>query len=374
MSIKVKKVTSHKHLRTFIHLPRLIHRNHTNWVPPIYSEEWRYFDSKKNRAFSYSDTILLLAFREDKAVGRIMGIINHRYNNFRSEKNARFAYLECWDDQEVAHGLLDYVEKWAKEKAMEKIVGPMGFSDQDSEGFLIDGFEHTPTLATYYNFEHIVRLLEYEGYKKEVDYVVYKLDVQKEIPEFYKKIYKRVLKKEEFGVVEFSKRKQLKPNILPVMNLMNECFRDIYGYFPLNEEEMVELGKRYLPLLDPHFIKIVRRDKEVVGFIIGIPNLSEGIRRAHGRLFPFGIFKILQAARKTKQLDLMIGGIKEEYRGRGIDVLLGLKTIESAKKAGFEYMDSHHELETNLKVRAEMERLSGKVYKRYRIFQKNLVS
>jgi GNAT superfamily N-acetyltransferase len=373
MSIETKEVKTRKQLREFIYLPARIHRNHINWVPPFYSEEWKYFNPKKNKAFSYCDVVLLLAYRNCKAVGRVMGIINHRYNNYREERNGRFAYLECREDQEVGHELLKYVEKWARAKGMDKIVGPLGFSDQDPEGYLIEGFDFTPTLSTYYNFEYLIQLLEKEGYAKEVDYVVYKVNLLKEIPEFYGRIYKRISKKKGFALVEFSKKKQLKAHIRPIFYLMNDCFRNIYGYLPLDEKEMDKLAKRYLAFVDPRFIKIViNNDKEVIGFIIGIPNLSEGIRKARGRLFPFGIFLIFRSAKKTKQLDLMLGGIKEEYRGRGVDAILGMKIMESARKAGFECVDSHHELESNYKMHAEMERIGGKVYKRFRIFQKKL--
>ena len=372
MPVEIKEVKNRKEHRQFIYLPSKIHKNHAHWVPPIYSEERRYFNSKKNKAFSCCDTIRFLASQNGEALGRIMGIINHRYNNYRQEKYARFAYLECGDNQEVSHGLLEHVERWAQQKGMVKIIGPMGFSDQDPEGILIEGFEHTPTLATYCNFEFIPRLIEKEGYTKEVDYVVYKVDLLREIPEFYKRIYQRLTQRKNFELVEFDKRKQLKKYIRPVFCLMNECFKDIYGYLPLNEEEMDELAKRYMPLADPRFIKIAVKNDRLIGFIIGIPNLSEGIRKAKGRLFPFGLFHILRSAKRTKQLDLLLGGIKEKYRGRGIDVMLGMKIMESAQKAGLAYIDSHHELETNFKMRAEMERLGGKVYKRFRIFQKSL--
>jgi len=372
MSFEIKEVKARKQLKEFISLPAKIHCNHANWVPPIYIDEWKYFNPKKNKAFFYSDAVLVLAYHDGNAVGRVMGIINHHYNDYQEEKNGRFSYLECKDDQKVAHALLEYVEKWAKAKGMEKIVGPIGFNDQDPEGYLIEGFEHEPTLATYYNFEYIIRLLENEGYTKEVDYVVYKLNIPKEMPEFYKKIYQRAVRKKHYQILEFSKRKQLKPYIRPIFRLMNECFENIYGFQPLDEEEMDDLAKRYLPILDPRFIKIVTRNSEVIAFNIAMPNLSEGIRKAKGRLFPFGVFKILREAKKTRQLDSLIGGIKEQDRGRGVDVMIGFKTIESAQKAGFEFVDSHHELETNLKVRAEMERLGGQVYKRFRIFQKKL--
>jgi len=370
--IEIKQVNNRRDLKRFIYLPAKIHHKHLNWVPPIYIDEWKYFNPQKNKAFSYSSVKILLAYKDKKPVGRIMGIINHRYNSYRGEKNARFGYLECLNDRDIAHQLLVAIEKWAREKRMEKIIGPMGFTDQDPEGFLIEGFEYTPTLATYYNFEYIIHLLENERYTKEIDYVVYKIDLSRDIPDFYYKIYERVFHRKEFELIEFSKKKYLKPFIRPIFSLMNDCFKDIYGYLPLTEKEMDELAKRFFPLVDPRFIKIVTRNEEVVAFIIGIPNISDGLRKAKGRLFPFGIFKIICSAKKTKQLDLLLGGIKEKYRGRGLDVLLGVRMIETAKKAGFEYIDSHHELETNYRMRAEMEKLGGEIYKRFRIFQKKL--
>jgi hypothetical protein len=372
VTIEIKEVKNRKQRKEFIYLPAKLHSNHNRWAPPIYSEEWKYFSSQKNKDFSHSDTLLLLASQNGGVVGRIMGIINHRYNSYSSEKNARFAYFECVNDQTTANALLDPVEKWAKQKGMEKLVGPLGFSDQEPEGFLIEGFEHIPTLATYYNYEYIIPLMETAGYGKEVDYVVYKVDLPDQVPEFYRKLFKRISERKKFSVIEFSKKKQLKNYIRPTLHLMNDCYKELYGFQPLSEDEMDEFARVYLPLADPRFIKLVAKDDELVGFQVGIPNMSEGFRAAKGRLFPLGIFKILRSARKTKQLDLMLGGIKEEYRGQGVNVMLGTKMMESALNAGFEYVDSHHELETNRKMRAEMERLGGKVYKRFRVFQKRL--
>jgi hypothetical protein len=155
---------------------------------------------------------------------------------------------------------------------------------------------------------------------------------------------------------------------------MNECYTgsSIYGYAPLDEKEMEDLAKRYMPVLDPRFVKVVKKDDEVVSFIIAMPDITAGIQKARGHLFPFGFLKILRAAKKTKQLDLLLGAIKEKYRGRGLDVLMGVKTILSAHEAGLEMLDTHHELEENVKVRAEMEKMGGKIYKRFRVFQKKL--
>lgn len=374
MAIDIREVKTRKDLKTFIYLPEKIHAHHPNWVHPIYVDEWKYFNPKKNKAFSYCDTILCLAFRGKEVVGRVMGIINKRFNEYRRENIARFGYLETGEDEEVVHALLNFIEHWARARGMTRIIGPYGFSDQDPEGFLIEGFENRATIATYYNFEWMPRLVEKEGYTKDIDYYVYKLEVPKEFPEFYKKIYDRIQRRGQFEIYEFKKRRELKPWIRPVLSLMNECYTNsnIYGFAPLDDKEMDDLAKRYLPVIDPRFVKAVKKGDELVAFVIGIPDMTEGIQKARGRLFPLGFLKILQAAKKTKQLDLLLGAIKEAYRGLGIDVLMGVKMFMSAQEAGFQIMDTHHEMEANVRVRAEMERMGGKLYKKYRVFQKNL--
>jgi hypothetical protein len=372
MPVQVTPVSSKRDLKRFIYLPAALHRDHAKWMPPIYMDEWKYFDRRRNPAFRYCDAVPVLAWRDGRLVGRVMGIVNRRHNEMLREKTARFACLECTDDREVAHALLAHVEAWARGQGLTKIIGPFGFTDQDPEGFLVEGFEHEPTIVTYYNFPYLIPLLEAERYTKEVDYVVYRIPVTGKVPEVYARIAERLASRGHFRVLEFTRRRELKAYIRPVLGLMNETFQGIYGYSPLDDEEMNGLAKQYLPLLDPRFVKVVATDDQVVGFIIGIPNLYAGIVRSKGHLFPFGFIHILRAARRAKQLDLLLGGIKEEYRARGVDVLLGGAMMRAAIAAGFEVMDSHHELESNVKVRAEMERNGGVIYKRFRIFQKPL--
>ena len=374
MAIELREVASRKDLKTFIYLPEKIHAGHKNWVHPLFTDDWKYFDAKKNKAFGYCDTLLLLAEKDGRTVGRVMGIINHRYNEHRNERTARFGYLETIEDREVFRAVLKRVEDWARDKGMTKIVGPYGFSDQDPEGFLIEGFEHRATIATYYNFEWMPRWLEEEGYAKDNDWFVYKLVVPKEPPELYKKIYERAMKRGTFEILEFKSRREIKPWVRPILALMNECYMagNIYGFAPLEEQEMDDLARRFLPILDPRFVKAIRKDGEVVAFIIAMPDMTEGIVKARGRLFPFGFIRVLRAARKTKQLDLLLGAVKEKYRGQGLDVLMGIKVLIAAYEAGMEKIDTHHEMESNFKVRAEMEKMGGEVYKKFRAFYKML--
>lgn len=374
MAVEIKGVRTRKDLKTFIYLPARLHAGHANWVPPIYMDDWKFFDATKNKAFGYCDTLLLLAFDGGACVGRVMGIINTRYNEHRNEKTARFGFLETTEDQAVVHALLSRVEEWARSKGMARIVGPYGFSDQDPEGFLVEGFDHRATIATYYNFEWLPQLVENEGYVKDIDYFVYKIDVPKEMPEFYKKIYERAEKRGTFEIIEFTSKRQLKSWIRPILSLMNETYmqNNIYGYAPLSEKEMDDLAKRYMPVLNPRFIKVVAKGGEPAAFVIGMPDMSEGMQKAGGKLLPFGFIHILRSAKRTKQLDLLLGAIKEKYRGMGLDVLMGVKMIQSALEAGYEFMDTHHEMEANVKVRAEMERMGGKIYKKFRVYQKAL--
>jgi hypothetical protein len=374
MDIQIIEVRNRRHLKTFIYLPAEIHKTHKNWVPPIYIDDRNFFNPRRNRSFNYCDTILLLAMKGKKATGRIMGIINHKYNEAHSERDARFCFMETYDEHDVARALLLAVENWALSKKMTRIVGPLGFSDKDPQGMLIEGFDEPMVIATNCNFRYQITLLENEGYIKHVDLVVYKLFTPEQIPDFYSKIYERIMRNNSINLHNFKSRRELKPYIRPVLGLLNQTFRDIYAFIPMDEKEMEDYAKRYLSILDPRFIKVVTNNKnEVIAFIIGMPDISLGIRSCKGHIFPFGLLKILYYQKRTKQLNLLLGGIREDFQNIGIDAVLGVKMIEEAHRAGLKYIDSHLELEDNTKMRAEMERMNGKVYKKYRIYKKDLV-
>lgn len=372
--ILVQEVKTKSELKEFIHLPAKIHRNHANWVPPIYMDDWEFFNPKKNKSFDSCDTILFLAYRDNKPVGRIMGIIHLKYNEKHQENHARFAFFETWNEDVVAAELLSSVEKWAREKGMVRLVGPLVFSDKDPQGFLIEGFDEPAVIASNCNFPYQVDLLEKNNFSKEVDLVVYQIKIPNPIPEFYQKIYERASRMNHgLRLLEFTSRRKVKPYIHPVLQLLNETFTEIFGFIPFSEAEMDDFANRYLFLINPRFIKvIVNNENKIIAFVIGMSHIGDGIQKAKGYLFPFGIFKIFSAGKKSKQLNLLLGGIDPDYRGKGLDVLMGVKMLNSAIALGKTTIDSHLELEHNTKVRAEMEKLGGRVYKRFRIFRKEL--
>jgi len=372
--IVIQEVNSKEELRKFIHLPAAIHQNHSNWVPPIYMDDWEFFDPKKNKSFEFCDTILLLAYRSGEVVGRIMGIIHHTYNEKHQEKNARFAFFETWNDEEVANSLLLFVENWGREKGMEKLVGPLGFSDKDPQGFLIEGYDEPCVIASNCNFPYQVELLEKNAFTKEVDLVEYKIDIPNPLPEFYLRIEERAIRMNpNLRVLEFTSRSKVKPYIHPILHLLNETFTEIFGFTPFMEKEMDDFANRYLFLINPRYIKVVVNESDkVVAFVVGMAHIGDGIQKTKGKLFPFGIFQIINSGRKSKQLNLLLGGIDPVYRGKGLDVMMGVKMMQSATALGKTIIDSHLELESNVKVRAEMEKMGGVVYKRFRVFSKNL--
>ena len=372
MDIKIHEVQTKGNLRKFIHFPASIHKNHDAWIPPIYADEWNFFNPKKNSEFANSDTILLLALNGKKTVGRIMGLINTRYNELHKEKNGRFIFMECVNSQVVAHALIHAIEKWALGKGMTKLIGPLGFSDKDPQGFLIEGYEHRAIIDTTCNHPYMVELIKNEGYSKEVDLHDYLVKVPEVMPVFYERIFTRVSHKADFKVVEFKSRKELKPYIIPVLELMNETYMHIYGFVPLTEREMRDLAKRYLPILDPDFVKAVTIADEVIAFVIAMPDVSDGLKKSKGYLFPFGLLQILKSLKKADHLVLLLGAVKPKYRGMGTDALMAVKLLDSAMKRNMKTIESHLILETNGKMIAEVIKADGEIFKKFRIFQKDL--
>jgi hypothetical protein len=368
----IKEVLTKKDRREFIYLPEKVHKNEPDWLPPIYMDEWELYNKKKNKSYQYADALLLLAYRDNKPVGRIMGIINRRYNTINNEQHGRFCFMECYNDKEVFHALITRVEEWTRQNGMTRIIGPLGFSDKDPQGFQIEGFEYPLFMTAPNNSKYMPELIEAEGYEKKVDLVDYLGKIPEKFPLIYEKVLSRFEHNKEYKIVEFASKKELKPYIIGVLELMNETFAEIYGFVPLNDKEKIEFAARYLPILDPKFIKVAETEGKLVGFAVGMPDISKGIRDAKGKLLPFGIFKILMESKRSKKLLMMLGGVKKEHRGKGLDVLMGVKILQSGIKHKMDMLDSHLVLENNTKMRGEYERVGCKVVKKFRIYQKEL--
>jgi hypothetical protein len=373
MAIELKQVITRRELGEFIRFPFQIYKDNTAWLPPLIFDEKNFFNPKKNKVLRNSETILFLAKENGRICGRVMGIINPEYNKVMGQKRGRFFKFECINNEEVAKALIEKVENWAFEKGMEEMIGPFGFSDKDPQGLLISGYDQRAVFIAPYNHPYYVDFVENAGYSKEIDLVEYLIPVPEKIPDFYIRIHDRIVRNTDLHCITFKSKKDLKPYIIPVLELMNETFSDIFGYYQLDMEEMEKFAAEYMPILDLDFVIVVVDHGTVVGFFIAIPDVGPGLQKARGRLFPFGFLHLMKQMKKTDYLILMLGGIKPTHQGIGMDVLMGTKMLESASKRGIKMINSHLEIETNVKVRAEMEKMGGKVCKTYRIYRKSLV-
>lgn len=371
--IQIRAVKTKKELKQFIHLPFQLHKNHKEWLPPLIDDEWKVFDKTKNHSFEHCDTIMLLAEKDGVVVGRIMGIVNHFYNETHEENSVRFGFPDCINDEAVFDALLNEIKAWGKDKGCDKIVGPIGFSDKDPQGFLIEGFDDPMTvMVTSCNYEYMIHHIQRNGFEKKVDLFQYRCPTPESVPAVYTRVSERILQR-GFSILEFTKTRQIRPFIQPIFELINETYTDIYGFAPLTEIEAKEFSERFLPLLNPGFIKVVLdREEKPAAFVVGMPDISKGFKRAKGRLFPFGFIHILLSLRTSKQLNLLLGCIKTKYQNSGLDALMAVSMLEAAIKGKLNVLDSHLVMEDNVKMRAIYERLNGEVYKKYRIFEKSL--
>ncbi len=374
MSVKILEVKDKNDLNSFIYLPEKIHRNHANWVHPLYMDEKQFFNLEKNEAFQHNRTALFLAIEDGKISGRIMAIIPDEYNKLKNVKTARFCYFEATENKEVFDALLNRAEQWAKDAGCNLMVGPMGFSDKEPQGFLTAGYDEKTMIVTNCSFRYMKEYLETDGYKPFVELCQYDVPLSEQLIQRYRAFADRVGRNMHVTVHEFTKTSEIKPFVQSVFRLINTTYTEIYGFTKVTEKEAEDFANRFIPLLNPKLIKLITDESgEVVAFVIGMPDLSQAIRKGRGRLFPLGWFYILRAFRNSRRLVLLLGAVKNEMQNKGLDAVLAVHLFRSALDLGFDKMDSHLIMRKNIKMRREIERLDNhRMYKEYTIYSKEL--
>ena len=372
MGLVIRPVAEGESLREYLRVPSLVN-DRPNRVLPLMSDERAFHDPRRNTALAKCEVARFIAWDSGFPVGRIMCIIHPSHNAAHQERTARFYQLDCTNDDATAKSLLECAEAWSRERGMHRLIGPFGFSDKDPQGLQVEGFGHLPVIATPSNPDWMPPLVERCGYRKLIDAVSYRVDIPPIAPELHERIAERVLRNGRFRLLHFRSKRELKPWIVPVLRLVNETYTALFGFEPMSEREMRGLAAQYMPLLDPAFVQVVvnARD-EPVAFVVAAPDLSEGLRRANGRLLPLGWWHILRAMEHSRQLDLFLGAVRTDLQGLGLTSALGIALMKAARQRGLTHLDSHLVLETNQRMRAELERLGGTVWKRYRVYQKAL--
>jgi len=375
MSIEVKVVETRKDLKQFVKMPFALYKGHPLWVPQLIRDEIETFTPGKNPAYEYAETKLFIAFKDGKPVGRIAGILNHAANKKYNAKNLRFGWFDTIDNYDVASALFHAAEQWGKEKGMETLTGPHGFTDLDPEGMLVEGFDQLPTISVYYNYPYYPEFTTKYGFEKEVDYVEFKSLPPHEtgIPQKLLNLGERIRERSGLQVYKFKSRRDVMKRSEIIFRLLDSAFEEIYGSVPLNEQQIRYYVKKYMPFVNKELIMLALDQKgEAVGFMITLPSLSRAFQKAKGRLFPFGWFHILRALNRFEILDFYLAGIKKEYRGQGVDLLMVLEIVKAALRKGVVHAESNPELEDNKKVQAQWKYFNPTQHKRRRIFRKKI--
>ena len=376
MSVEIKEITSKKEIKQFIKFNIKLYKGNKYHIPGLIEEEMLTLDRAKNPAFEVCDAKLFLAYKNGKIVGRIAGIINHGSNETWNQKRVRFGFVDFIDDNEVVAAIFKAVEDWGRSKGMTQIHGPLGFTDMDHEGMLIEGFDQLGTMATIYNYPYYPKQMDRMGYTKDQDWHEFKIFVPKEgIPEKHQRIGEIVKKKYGLKIMKFTNEKAIMPYAQKVFQTLNASYAPLYGFSKLTQKQIDYYIKMYIPMLRYDLVTLIVReaDDEVVGFGISLPNLSRAMQKAKGKLFPFGWIHLLKALKtKPKVVDLYLMGVLPEYQSKGVNALLFNDLIPIYNKLGVEYAESNPELESNAAVQAQWDYFKREHHKTRRAFIKDL--
>ena len=373
MSILITEVVNKKQLKAFIEFPLQLYKNHPYFVPPLHFDEEATLRKDKNPAFDYCEARYWLAYKNNKVVGRIAGIISNAY--IEKWKNAwlRFGWIDFEEDEEIAKALITEVENWAKEKGMTAVHGPMGFTDLDHEGMLVQGFDQLGTLATIYNYPYYPAFLEKLGYTKDADWVEFKITLPKTVPENLAKIASIVERRCGLHIVQARKAKDILPYAKDIFELINSAYSDLYGVVPLTEKQIQYYTKQYFSFIRTDFVPlVVNKEGKLVAFGITMPSLSLALQKARGSLFPFGFYYILKALKKNNLADLYLVAVDRAYQGKGVNAILMHELAKTYLKNGILHAESNPELELNTKVQSFWEYFESVQHKRRRCYIKQL--
>ncbi|MGM9811848.1 MAG: N-acetyltransferase [Muribaculaceae bacterium] len=376
MAIEIREIKpTRRELKKFSMFSTNMYKDNAYYVPDLLMDNLDTFNPAKNPASEFCDSKLFMAYRDGKAVGRVAGIINRVVNEKCNEKNVRFGFVDFVDDEEVSAALMAAVESWGRSQGMDHIVGPLGFTDMDPEGMLIEGFDQVSTMATIYNHPYYQQHIEKLGFERETDWVEFKIVVPDVIPEKMVRICEIVKKKYNVRNIKYTSAKALvKDYGQAIFQLINEAYSQLYGYSPLTPRQIDHYINMYLPVLRLENVSlIVDGDNTLIGVGIAMPSMSKALQRSRGKLFPFGWYHLLKGLKgKNDVVDLLLVAIKPEYQSKGVNSLLFNDLIPCFRKNGYKYAESNPELDDNQRVQLQWQYFETTQHKRRRAYKKAL--
>lgn len=375
--IEVLEVKTKRQKKQFVDFPTKLYDGNEYYVHPLRSDEINWFSPRKNVSFDECDIVYYLAYKDGKVAGRICGILQRVYNEKTSTKKVRFSRFDCIEDFEVAKALISKVEEWAKLMGMDTIHGPLGFHDLDREGLLIEGFDQLATFEENYNFPYYKEFLEKLGYKKDVDYLSFQIGLPEKTDPRIVRIGETIMKRYNLRIATAkNKSEYIKKYKDGIFDVLNEAYGDLYGVIPYNDKlkkQIIDQFKLIIKL--EYLVTILDENDRVIAFGFGIPSIAKAVQKSKGKLFPFGVFRILHAKNNCKLADFGLIGVRKEYQGKGVTAIILNYIVENAKKVGVTRVETNHSLEDNHKIIATWKNFEDVTqHKRFRVFTKNITN
>lgn len=374
--LEIKEIQpTKKNLKAFTKFQIDLYDGNPWYVPPLISDDVQTLSPSLNPAHDFCDQVLYMAYRDGKVVGRIAGIINRQVNEKERERAARFGFIDFVDDPEVSAALLGAVERWSRDKGMNKLIGPLGFTDLDHEGMLVEGFDELSTMATIYNYPYYPEHMERLGYRKESDWIEFLMEVPESIPDRFNRIADIVKRKFELRVLKYKSRKRVKKEYgHALFHLINESYKDLYQYSMLTERQIDYYIDQYLDLLNLDLLTlVVDRNDRLVAVGISMPSMSRALQKSRGRMLPLGWWHLLKGLKgKNDRVDLLLVAVHPDYQNKGVNAILFQDLLPYYIAKGYRYAESNPEMETNAKVQRQWEAYNPRQHRRRRCYSKKL--
>ena len=374
--ITIKEITSKRELRSFVQFGIDLYKGNPYYCPPIFFDEVNTFDPKSNPALDVCDFVIYLAYRGGKIVGRIVGIINHRANEAWKVKKCRFGWFDFIDDYDVFKALIDAVAEWGRNRGMTHLNGPVGFTDFDKEGLLIEGFDYNAPMASLYTHPYYIAHYERYGLRKEADWIEFQIQSPRDVPERISSFAQLVEERYNLRVVKVKNSRELKKRYgYTYFDVLDEAYQKLYNYQPMTARQKRYYCDMYFPLINYDFVTMVANEKdEIIAVGLGMPSLSNALRKCQGRLLPFGWYHLIKAlkAKKMTDFDLLLIAVRPDYQDRGINALIVNEMVPHFAQYGIQRVETTSILETNSKSIANFLPFDNIQHKRRRAYIKEL--
>ncbi len=370
MNIIIKEVTTKKDLKKWIEFPNSLYKDNKYYVPFLASDEAETFSPNKNPAYAFCETKLFLAYKGDEIVGRIAGLINHAYNKKWNKNAIRFTRFDFIDDFEVSKALFDRVVDWGKENGLAEIMGPIGFTDMDHEGMLIEGFEEFNLSITFYNHPYYIEHMERLGLQKDIDWFEYRINVPENLDPRFERIGNRLIEKNGYEVVTYKSRKVLYNDALEAFKIIDIAFSKLYGTVPLTPEVIKHAIDGYVPVVNLDYVCSIKdKDGKIIGFGVLVPSIAKALKKSNGKMLPFGVFRLLKALNgKNDTLEMFFVAVKPEYQSLGLPAILINTLAPKIIENGVKYCETGPMLETNAAVHSMWRHFEKRQHRRRRCY------